>query len=199
VKKSQERLMRVPTLDICPDQVKDLAGGLQQRNHATTLDGVKIDYIFSFAKRDKEGELGPNLKYASQDVDYKVAIVKPENRITGGPDVIVYLDGDKWNDWSDAERLAVVDEALESIEPVLSEPDENGNVNAELDDFGRPRLRKRKHDMFVFGFVSIAQRHGVNSPFVRRAEDFCKEFGSIITDGGSDAAERDGLLGHGDD
>lgn len=192
--------MKVPTLDIFPEDLKELANGLQSKNHQATLDGVKIDYVFSYAKRDKNGELsGANLKYANQEADYKVVIVKPENRITGGPDVIVHIDGDKWVDWNDMERLAVIDEALERIEPVFTDEDENGNVTTAVDDFGRPKLRKREYDMVAIGFRSIAERHGVNSPFVRRAEGFCKEFGSIIPYGDNDAAEGNSVLGDGDD
>lgn len=195
------------TLDPCPDNVNELVDRLVQQNHQGTLDGVQIQSLFVYATKDKEGQpKGPAIKYSRQQADSKTVIVKAENRLTGGPDVIIQLDGDRWNDWSAKEQAAVIDEALERIEPVFSEEDDDGNVDQELDDSGRPKLRIRDYDMTVTGFKSIAERHGADSPFVRKAEGFVKDFsvitpygdsnGQIVLDSGDDEVSEENGSGN---
>lgn len=99
-------------------------------------------------------EDGPPLKLRGVPCDGIVRINNLAKRAEGMADATITVDGDKWPNWSDAERVALLDHELYHLE--LAKDKSGGLV---LDDLDRPRLKMRLHDYEMGGFFEVAKRH----------------------------------------
>lgn len=118
---------------------------------------LKIGVVFCHAATNEEGvKTGPGLTKGGYEVAWTAKVTSPEERLTGSPDLRVKLNGDRWEEWSDARRESVLDEILHAI-TIIRDPDSDAPLT---DDASRPRIRLKHFDIHVTGFEAIVRRHG---------------------------------------
>lgn len=116
--------------------------------------GVTVALLLASGPRDDSGELtGPAIKHSGYPAKAVIKITNLKERAAGLEDVILILDGDHCDEWSEQETAAIYDHELSH--PVLVVKD--GAIVR--DDLGRPKLRMRKHDFQVGWFFDVAERH----------------------------------------
>ena len=94
---------------------------------------------------------------ATHDRPIPAAIVKPSSpaqRAAGLADGILVIDATRWDDTSAAGRVAIVAHGLASVAPIF-----RGDRPA-LDASGRPRLRRRPHDIAGCGYGDVLRKYG---------------------------------------
>lgn len=94
-------------------------------------------------------------------------------RAHGLADAEILIDGDRWKQMTEAERLALLDHELTHLEPVYK------HEAPQFDDLRRPKLKMRPHDYDFGWFAEVAERHGKASQEVRQAEMFANENGQF--------------------
>lgn len=97
---------------------------------------------------------------ATADRPIPAAIVKPSSpaqRAAGLADGILVIDATRWGDTSAAGRVAIVAHGLASVAPIF-----RGDRVA-LDASGRPRLRRRPHDIAGCGYGEVLRKYGKRS------------------------------------
>lgn len=126
--------------------------------------GVRVDYLFAHAKTDKNGDpVGAALKLGGYHAAAIVRVVGLKDRVKGHGDAEVIVDGDRWDEWSEERKAAILDHELTHLELIV---DEDG---VKRDDYGRPRLRCRLHDRQFGWFDAVARRHGPDAVEVEQA------------------------------
>ncbi len=150
--------------DNAPGPVVELVDEVRRKYHSDRLnhsgDDEKthcvISVVMVHAATDKDGEAtGTALTLHGRSC---AAIVKRTTlleRTLGVGDVILQLDGDRWEKWSDERQAALIDHELAHI--IIGRGDD-GKVK--LDDRGRPKISMRQHDWEFGGFTEIVRRHG---------------------------------------
>lgn len=132
--------------------------------------GVTVDLLFAKKRPDDSGEINPE-SHALKLHGYPVAAMVKANaykaRVQGHADAEIIIDGDRWDEWSDDEKDALIDHELEHLE---LKTDKDGNVRR--DDLDRPKLRVRLHDHEFGWFDAVARRHGRASFEVQQYEKF---------------------------
>lgn len=144
------------------DNLKPLIASCMEKYHpALNEAGVRVGARYAHAPRDEEsGEpKGPALKLHGYPCLATVKIVSHKDRVAGLPDAIIDVDGDRWDDLSDAQQRALIDHELTRLELAL---DEEGKPK--LDDCHRPKLKMRQHDHEVGVFNDVVRRHGPAAP-----------------------------------
>lgn len=152
----------MPTFKIATKDVRDLLQSLMQANECYTphLESeIKIDLVFAFCDRDDEKTpLNCALTKGGVRCLGIARKVSPKDRAKGMGDAEIALDADWWEEAEEKEKAALLDHELYHI---IVQTNKAGDPI--VDDFGRPKLRMRKHD-FEFGFFkAIAERHGRHS------------------------------------
>lgn len=145
--------------------------------HKPVLDArVKIDYVFAYAKKGEDGEpVEPAITYRGRPALGLCRKIKTKERVLGRGDAEITLDGDWWASHDEAEKRSLLDHELHHIEV---ETDSNGK--ALTDDFTRPILHLRKHDVEVGWFSIIAARHGSHSVERQDAAVIMERFGQML-------------------
>lgn len=95
----------------------------------------------------------------------KIKVLKPEDRAAdrgnkyednGTPDLRLIIDGAKWDDYEERQRTALVWHELHHIVPVF-----NKKANSyKRDLFGRVKLKLRKDDWMLTGFLAAVEVFG---------------------------------------
>lgn len=117
---------------------------------------VTIELLFAHAPRNEQDEpQGPALKLHGWPAAATVKVNSLKDRVAGCKDVRILIDGDRWPDWEEARKKAILDHELYHLE---LRKDEEGAIL--LDDAFRPKLRLKPHDFEVKGFDAIIDRHG---------------------------------------
>lgn len=149
----------MPTFQRCPKEVNELALQIlcEFETHKPLLDArVTIDFVFAFADIDEQTQepIGNALSkngVKALGLCRKIAL---KDRAMGRADAEISLDGQWWEQASDAERRALLDHELHHI---ATKTDKRGLVK---DDLGRPVIQLRKHDYEFGWFKCVAARHG---------------------------------------
>ena len=142
------------------DHECELLSEVLEKHHPELHDAeLIVDVLVAFATKNEQGEpRGPALSHGGYPAIATVRINSLKQRVLGGGDALVTLDGDRWGDFSPLQQRAILDHELTHLE--LVEGEEGG---VEGDDIGRPRLRLRKHDHQFGWFDDVVRRHGANS------------------------------------
>ena len=103
-----------------------------------------------------------------------VSVVPTKHRASGGPDVLIQLDGSAWRDLTEHQKRALLHHELLHIELVDVKtvyPDEGEPYRiCKLDSLRRPVVKLRKHDYECGGFRKIHELYGEDSPEHRQLE-----------------------------
>jgi Putative phage metallopeptidase len=131
------------------------------------------------ADYDKDsGELCSSLVVGGYPAAAMVKITPLRDRALGVADAVIVVDARWWADHPDElERRALIDHELTHLE-VCSDPagrvtiDGDGELVGKpvSDDRGRPKLRIRKHDFVIGGFIEVARRHKQRAVEVQQVE-----------------------------
>jgi hypothetical protein len=142
------------------DHECELLSEVLEKHHPELHDAeLIVDVLVAFATKNEQGEpRGPALSHGGYPATATVRINSLKQRVLGGGDALVTLDGDRCGDFSPLQQRAILDHELTHLELIVS--DEGG---VEGDDIGRPRLRLRKHDHQFGWFDAVVRRHGANS------------------------------------
>lgn len=137
---------------------------------------VTVQVLFA---RMSEGDAGPAVKAPGGWPALAVVRRCPlKQRVAGFKDAEITIDERKWKELSEPQQNALLDRMLEYLELVY-EGDGPGTPVA-TDDWGRPKLRIRKHTFELTGFRSIAERHGLNAIEVQVAQTLMDEHGKVL-------------------
>jgi len=136
---------------------------------------VSIELMIAFGRRDEDGLIvSPAIVVSGYQALAKVKITRGDERAAGRSDVVITLDGDHIGekrpyDIPDGEIMAILDHELTHIEFRV---DHKGI--AETDDYGRPKMRLRKHDVQFGWFKEVADRWGAASQESKQAIHIAK-------------------------
>jgi hypothetical protein len=167
------------TYQKAPAEVKEMADAIMNE-HLTYKDvleaKVKIDFLFAFAEVGEDGESKGHAltKHGIRalGITRKIGI---KDRVMGRGDAEVAIDGDWWEEATPARRRALLDHELHHIEVKL---DEDGVVIR--DDWKRPKLKLRKHDIEVGWFAVVAGRNGGASLEIEQAKAIMDSYGQLF-------------------
>lgn len=115
---------------------------------------VRIDYVFA---ESVDGEDGDPVKVGGYPATAATSIVPQKFRINKGADARITIDKAQWNDLTERQKDATLDEQLYHLVPIINES------TVATDGNDRPRLRLRKYDFRICGFSVIAKEHGEHS------------------------------------
>ncbi len=167
-----------------PDLTALLDDVLSTHHQRLANHGVRIGLRMAFAAEDKDGNpKGAALMHHGYPALALVRIVSHKDRVAGLPDAIIDVDGDRWPEQSDEEKIATLDHELTHLVPILAR---GGAVK--LDDCHRPRLKMRKHDWQLGGFAEVVERHGVNAIEAQEFEKVSRKFRQMELFADADAA-----------
>lgn len=132
--------------------------------------------------RMPDGEDGPAVKAPGGWPAYAVIRRCPlKQRVAGFRDAEITIDEDKWKKLTRPQQVALIDHELQHLELVY-EGDGPGTP-VETDDWGRPKLKLRKHDYELSGFKAIMDRHPDAALEKLAAQQFADEYGQYVFGG----------------
>jgi len=168
----------MPTYEKANDAMVEL---LEQtkRAHHQRLGDVTIGMLVALAPINEDtGEpKGPALKLRGVACLAVTRVVGLKLRTHGLEDAEIVIDGDRWPELSQGERVALLDHELTHLELNCDKHGANRR-----DDLGRPKLKMRPHDHEFGWFDEVAERHGINSIEVRQARQFQEDWGQLYFD-----------------
>jgi len=142
--------------------------------HRDRLAEVDIKVLAAYAARDKDDEpRGEALQRDGLPILGKIRIMSLEDRSDGACDVRVILHGDRWGGLSSPMQRSVIDTCLSRIEV------QQADGRPQLDDVGRPKLKKAPFDYAIAGFKSVDQTWGASSVAVNSMRVLFNENGQI--------------------
>lgn len=139
------------------EATRDLVHEVMEAHHEPLcVEGVKLDLVFAYAPVDEETgiKVGDALKHRGVRALAIARVVKLKDRAKGMGDGEIEIDGDDWQEYSRAERIALIDHELHHF--VL---DRDRKDEVKRDDLGRPRLKIRQHDFDIGGFYEVVARN----------------------------------------
>lgn len=142
-----------------PKVLKELDGVTEQYHGGLHDAGVTVDVLLAYAACDQNGDpRGPAITDRGTPALATIRVTALKERALGLGDAVMILDGNRIDEWSDAELVAVLDHELSHLE-----------LNPEKrDDLDRPKLKTVPHDMTIGGFELVARRHGQDAPEVQQ-------------------------------
>jgi len=141
---------------VCTDrEVLERVERMRARYHSELDDfEATINVLWIDRRTDEDGEWvdGPLLTHNGYSALATIRKTPERDRLLGVADAILSINGEFYRDLDDAGRDALIDHELEHLEIARRNNDE-----VLWDDAGRPKLRLRKHDWQLGGFLSIAR------------------------------------------
>lgn len=116
-----------------------------------------VDLRIVLATPDKAGNAA--VKNGKRAVTAFLDIVPSKWRVRGAGDVAITIDTAEWRDLEPEEQEATLAGELESMEFVELREAGDGLI-CDLDDAGRPCIKKRPPDVVVSGYSAVIQRYG---------------------------------------
>lgn len=134
---------------------------------------VTLQALFA-SKTDKEGRLSQALMRSGYPIAGTVKICSTSNRVAGLPDAQLIFDKLSWDQMTDRQRRACIDQQLEKLETAY---DDEGELKC--DDIGRPKLKVRPFDFEAGGFKAVAERHKEHSLEAMQLEHIVNSMGQF--------------------
>ena len=156
------------------DQVQQVA----ERYHGRLVDtGLKIDVLEVRPRSDESGEVLEEhcLKLGGYPCYATIQILGPKDRGAGRGDCLLLVDAYRWPELHANTQAAILDHELTHLDLVT---EEDGTVK--YDDYGRPKLKLRLHDVHHGWFSEVAKRHKNWSIEVQQATDLITEHAEFI-------------------
>lgn len=154
------------TYDQAPDEVRDRVIALIKKFHPD-LEKVELRVDLLMASTDSDA---PAVSVAGYHCFACIKILGPKERAMDRGDAEITIDRDAYEAMTGEERDALLDHELYHLALVR-----DGEGKPKRDDYQRPKLRLRKHDVQFGWFAEIARRHGQHSQEVQQAAIIFKE------------------------
>ena len=156
------------TYEVAPDETVDQVNRLVEKYRGDLKNaGVEFAVLMAHAKRDKNGKpKGSALKLGGYACLATVRITSLADRVAGLADVVITIDGDRWQDLPQRSRIAVLDHELTHLD--LGD-------EIDYDDAGRPKIKMRKHDHQFGWFDSVVRRHGIHAIEWQQFDEFVRK------------------------
>jgi hypothetical protein len=176
-------------LSKCGDEVTQMADKLLGSTHRDVAElDPDIGYYFieydsdtKEAAAKKHRELPPVLKLHGAACAATIKINSYKDRVQGKPDVTVTISREAWDEFTDAQRLALLDHELTHL---LVKWEKKTNAPM-ADDLGRPTFAMRPHDYDLSIFGEVVRRHGKAAVEVKTTVHFLtSEDGQMLMDFG---------------
>jgi len=160
------------------DSVLEVLDEAMMKYHqALKKDNIRFGVIM-VTSEDKDGEPDgkPALKSSSgHAAAAQVSLVSPKDRLTKKYEVEILIDSFVWDEMTPEKRLAVLDHELTHVELV------KGDAGAtKVDVYGCPKLKLIPDQFHLWGFLEIAQRHGLASSEVLNMRDMAQQHGHLF-------------------
>ena len=121
---------------------------------------INVQLFYKYGKRDKDDNLvSPALQKYGKAIYAQTKLVSTFNRITDEVDVKIILNKDLWDELSEEEKLAVLDNQLAYIEV---KEDKEGEPIPIAEDSDKVQLKLKNPDFFCEGFIDIMNIHKEN-------------------------------------
>lgn len=148
---------------MCGETEYKLLRSVIEKHHRTLNEGhVSFSLMFVYAAKDDDGNpKGAAITERGKPADYTVKVTPVEMRVRGMSDVMVSIDGDRWDDKSEDEQTAIFDRLCESMFVEIGK-DEARTVKSDAAD--RPVISRREPDLVVVGYSAVMKRNGRFSP-----------------------------------
>jgi hypothetical protein len=154
------------------DELVEQVQAAATRYHKDLVEaGLVVDVLEARPKCDDAGEpIDSALSLHGYPCTATIKINGPKDRGAGRGDCLLTVDAYRWPELSEAEQLAVLDHELTHLELVF-----NDHGNLKRDDYDRPKLRMRLHDVHHGWFREVAARHGLQSAECQQAAELADE------------------------
>lgn len=136
---------------------------------------VRVGILMAHAPVDeKTGRIkGHALKgHAGTPAAAKIKAVSLKDRLTKKYDVELLIDGDKWPNMGEREKVALLDHELTHI-----------SITGKVDDLSRPVVKMRDEDFIVWGFLEVVRRHGSCALEAQSVRHLIEEHGQLLLEG----------------
>lgn len=155
--------MSKKTYAMCGETEYKLIRSVIEKHHPTLNEGhVSFSLMFVYAAKDEDNvPKGAAITERGKPADYTVKVTPVEMRVRGMADVMVSIDGDRWDDKSEDEQTAIFDRLCESMFVEIGK-DEARTVKSDAAD--RPVISRREPDLVVVGYSAVMKRNGRFSP-----------------------------------
>ena len=138
------------------------------------LKDVKIGLIKTFAPRDDNGDIKKNAIVRRGATVYAyINLVHPKNKLFKPYSAEITIDGDKWMEFTDEKKMALLDHELTHVDFKLDK--KTGDVKKDED--GNPILRLIYDEIQFTAFSSVARKHGPNSVEYQTLQTLKDKFG----------------------
>ncbi len=137
---------------------------------------VKFLAIMAYAPLDEEGNRKrPAITKSGNACSAFIRVLPLKERLVKEADAEITIDGDVWEEYPEATRIAVIDHELSHLNVKL---DKNGDLKR--DALRRPMLKTIRDDIVYWGNSKIAERHGANSIEVLAAKQLKDRYGDVL-------------------
>jgi hypothetical protein len=160
------------------DELVAQVQAVAERYHRRLVDtGLRVDVLEVRPRTDEAGEVLEDhaLKHGGYPCFATIQILGPKDRGANRGDVLLCVDAYRWPELDELTQVAVLDHELTHLELVT---DDEGTVR--YDDYGRPKLRMRLHDICHGWFSEVAKRHKGHSIEVQQATTMITEHEEFI-------------------
>ena len=143
----------------CTSDEKLLKDLLESDRHCVLKSyDVQVGLFYKYGKYDKEGNLKtPALTKYGISIPAQVKIVSAFNRLTDDTDVKITLNKEMWDELSQSEKKAVLDNMLSYIQ---IKEDKEGEPIMISEDSDKVQLKMRKPDFYCEGFLEMVEEYG---------------------------------------
>ena len=124
-----------------------------------SLEALKVQVLLVLARRYNSAEEPvAAVKLAGAPMAAKIRVLPLKQRVITDFDVEIMVDGMVWDDYTEGERVALLDHELTHLEVCVGT-----DGRPKMDDRGRPKLKTIGDDWVSHGFFDVIRRHGLNA------------------------------------
>lgn len=121
---------------------------------------IHVELFMKYGKRDKEGNLkSPAITKNGIAVPAQIKVVSNFNRITDDTDVKIILNAELWEELSQAEKIATLDNMLSYLQ---IKEDKDGEPLTISESCDKVQLKLKHPDFYCEGFLDVLNSHKKN-------------------------------------
>lgn len=121
---------------------------------------IHVELFMKYGKRDKEGNLkSPAITKNGIAVPAQIKVVSNFNRITDDTDVKIVLNAELWEELSQAEKIATLDNMLSYLQ---IKEDKDGEPLTISESCDKVQLKLKHPDFYCEGFLDVLNTHKKN-------------------------------------
>ena len=138
---------------------------------------LKYNLLYAFPNVDDAGNItSPAIKNKGVACAAMIKLIKGADKIIKKYDFEIFIDKSLWDEISINEKIAILEHELFHIK---FKKDKKGEFK--YDEYDRPMLQLKEHDLIFWGFSDIAKKHGDFSIEKKSIKDIIK-YNSFLLD-----------------